>query len=127
MDSPQDLNSVLDLMFLYTNIEEFNNYTISPDFWGLSNHTSLSVYIIIKEKFIQDRKLAIVKNSKKEKKFINKLRSRVSYIDTTNIHNCEILEEVTQEFASIAEELWYKHSKYGNILKHSGMRSAIEI
>jgi len=127
MDSPQDLNSVLDLMFLYTNIEEFNNYTISPDFWGLSNHTSLSVYIIIEEKFIQDRKLAIVKNSKKEKKFINKLRSRVSYIDTTNIHNCEILEEVTQEFASIAEELWYKHSKYGNILKHSGMRSAIEI
>ena len=127
MDSPQDLNSVLDLMFLYTNIEEFNNYTISPDFWGLSNHTSLSVYIIIKEKFIQDRKLAIVKNSKKEKKFINKLRSRVSYIDTTNIHNCEILEEVTQEFASIAEELWYKHSKYGNTLKHSGMRSAIEI
>ena len=127
MDSLQDLNSVLDLMFLHTNVEKFNNYTISSDFWGLSDHTSLSVYIIIEEKFIHDRKLAIIKNSEKEKKFINELRNRVSCIDTTNIHNCEILEEVTQEFASIAEELWYKHSKYGNTLKHSGMRSVIEI
>jgi len=116
VDSPQDLNSVLNLIFLYANIEEFNNHIILPDFWGLSDHTSLSVYIIIKEEF---RKLAIVKNSEKEKEFINELRNKVSYIDTTNIYNCEMLEEVIQELASIIKKLWYKHSKYGNITKYS--------
>jgi len=35
----------------------------------------------------------------------------ISYIEISNIHNYEILEEVTQDFTSITEELWYKHSK----------------
>jgi len=33
LNNPQDLNSVLDLMFLYANVEEFNNYIILPDLW----------------------------------------------------------------------------------------------
>jgi len=33
LNNPQDLNSVLDLMFLYANVEELNNYIISPDLW----------------------------------------------------------------------------------------------
>ena len=106
MDNPQDSNLVLDLIFLHTNTEEFNNHMISLDFQSLSNHTSLSVYIIIK-------------NSEKEKKFVNKLRNKISCINTTNIYNCEKLEEVTQEFTSIVEELWYKYSKYVNITKCS--------
>jgi len=31
VNSPQDSNSVLDLMFLYVNVEEFNNHMISPN------------------------------------------------------------------------------------------------
>ena len=50
---------------------------ISLDLWGLSNHASLLVYIIIEKEFIQDKKLAIVKNSKKEKEFVNDLRNRI--------------------------------------------------
>ena len=37
----------------------------------------------------------------------------------TNIYNYERLEEVIQEFASVTEEIWYKHSKYVNITKCS--------
>ena len=37
----------------------------------------------------------------------------------TNIYNYKWLEEVIQEFASIIEEIWYKHSKYVNITKYS--------
>ena len=88
------------------NAEEFNNHMISLDFQSLSDHTSLSVYIIIK-------------NSGKEKKFVNKLRNKISCINTTNIYDCEKLEEVTQEFTSIVEKLWYKYSKYVNITKCS--------
>ena len=115
----QGLNSVLDLMFLWANVEEFNNHMISLNLWESSDHTSLSVCIIIKKEFIQDKKLAIVKNSKKEKEFVNDLKNRISCIDMSNIHNHDMLEDVTQEFASITKKLWYKHSKLVNITKQS--------
>ena len=77
-------------------MEKFNNHFILPDLWGLSNHTPLSVYIIIEEKFIQEKKLTIVKNSKKkEEEFINNLRNRISYMEMSNIHNHKRLKEVT--------------------------------
>ena len=36
----------------------------------------------------------------------------VGHIDLTNISNCEILEDITQEFTFIIEELWYKFRLY---------------
>ena len=104
---------------------------MSPDLWEPSNHAPLSVCIIIKEEFIQDKKLAIVKNSKKEKEFVNKLRNKVRYINITNIYSHDMLKDVTQEFASITEEIWYKHtlnmSTLLNTLRYSGIRNATEI
>ena len=50
------------------------------------------VCIIIEKEFIQDRKLAIVRNSKKEK-IINALRNKISDISLTNIHNHDKLEK----------------------------------
>ena len=67
VDNSQNLNLVLDLMFLQVDAEEFNNHQILPDLWNPSNHTSLSVYIIIEEEIIQDRKQTIIKNSEEEK------------------------------------------------------------
>jgi len=92
-------------MFLYANIKEFNNRSILTDLQGPFNHALLSVHIVIKKEFIQEKKLTIIKNSKEEKEFINKLRNRISCIDTTNILNHKKLEEVTQEFTTIVEEL----------------------
>ena len=53
------------------------------------------VNIIIEKKVIQDKKQAIVKNNEKEKEFVNELKNRISCIDTMNILDCEILEEIT--------------------------------
>ena len=113
------MNSVLDLMFLWANTEEFNNHSISPSLQELSNHALSVVHIAIKREFIQEKKQSIVINSEEEKAFINELRNIVGYIDLTNISNYKVLEGITQEFASITEELWYKHSKNVNIDKHS--------
>jgi len=85
----------------------------------LSDHAFLSVYIIIKKEFIQEKKLAIVKNSKEEKEFVNCLKSRVGNINMTNIHNCETLEETVKKFTSIVEELCYKHTRQMHITKYS--------
>ena len=63
------------------------------------------VNIIIEKKVIQDKKQAIVKNNEKEKEFVNELKNRISCIDTMNILDCEMLEEITQEFAFIIEKL----------------------
>ena len=73
------------------------------------------VNIIIEKKVIQDKKQAIVKNNEKEKEFVNELKNRISCIDTMNILDCEMLEEITQEFAFIIEKLWYKYFKCVNI------------
>jgi len=82
-------------MFLQAESEEFNNHQISPDLQSSSNHTSLSVFIIIEEEFIQERKQSIVRNSKKEKEFINELRNKISIVDMTNIISCNMLEHIT--------------------------------
>ena len=63
--------------------------------WKPSNHTLLFLYIIIKEEVIQDRKLAIVKNNKEEKEFVNDLRNRIECINKTNIYSHNILEDIT--------------------------------
>ena len=59
-DNIWDSNSVFDLMFLCSILEELNNHFILPDLWGPSDHAFLSVYIIIEERFIQEKKLAII-------------------------------------------------------------------
>jgi len=61
-------------MFLQANSEEFNNYSILPDLWSLSDYTSLIVNIIINEEFIQDKCWTIIKNSKEEESFVSKLK-----------------------------------------------------
>jgi len=65
MDNLQDSNLVLDLMFLWADVEEFNNHHISPNLQSPSNHTHLLVSVIIEEEFIQERKQFIVRNRKR--------------------------------------------------------------
>ena len=84
----------------------------------LPDYAFLSVYIIIKEEFIQENKLTIVKNSKEEKEFVNCLKSKVGNINMTNIHNCETLEKTVKKFTSIVKELWYKHARQMHITKY---------
>ena len=65
-NNSQELNSVLDLMFLCENMEEFSNHIISPDLWSLLDHTLLSICIIIEKKFIQEKKQAMLRIVKKK-------------------------------------------------------------
>ena len=93
-DNFQDLNSVLNLTFFWAESEESNNYIISPDFQSLSDHAPLLVSIILKKEFIQEKKQFIIRDSNKEKEFVNKLRNRLGSMAMTNIISCKILEYV---------------------------------
>jgi len=66
---------------------------------------------MIEEELIQEKKLAIIENSIKEKEFINGLISRVGNIDTSNIYSWETLEEIANKFASIVKELWNEDAR----------------
>lgn len=63
---------------------------------SLSNYAHLLVSIIIKEKFIQEIKQTIIKNSKEEKEFAKELRNKICNINITNNLNSDTLEYVTQ-------------------------------
>jgi len=55
VDNPNELNFVINLMFLKNHSEELNTYLIIPNLRILSNHTSLVVNIAIHEEFIQEK------------------------------------------------------------------------
>ena len=69
-DNDQDSNSILDLVFLYPNLIELNNYHTHPDWRLSSDHISISVDISIVEEQIQSSKYVLIKNSEEEDQFI---------------------------------------------------------
>jgi len=106
-------------MFLQANSEEFNNHSILPDLWSLSNYTPLIVIIIINEEFIQDKYWTIIKNSEEEESFVSKLKSEIGNTNITDISDSKSLERVVYKFVSILANLWNKYSKHVKITKHS--------
>jgi len=118
-DNQQDSNLIIDLMFLRPESSEYNNHIIHPNLRLTSDHTSLTVNILIFEEQILLRRCMLIKNSDEENKFVNKLIEKIKEMNTSYIHNESILEQIVQEFASNMERTWYKYSKIVNITKHS--------
>jgi len=86
-------------------LEEFNNHLIFLDLQSPLDYASLSVSIIVEEEFIQEKKQSIVRNSDKEKEFVNKLRCKMNSVEITNIANYKELECAIQEFSLTIEDL----------------------
>ena len=119
LDNHNDLNSVINLIFLRQDSLKLDNYMIYPD-WRLSlDYTSLSVNITVIEEHVQTKKCTLVKNSKEEEKFIEELINTIAKLNTENISNKEMLEQIVQTLANEIDRLWLKHSKVINITRHS--------
>ena len=86
---------VIDLIFLYTNSEEFNNHQITLNLRSLFDYAPLLVSIIIKEKFVQEKKQIIVKNSEEEKEFVKELKVQIGNKYMNNILDSDSLEYLT--------------------------------
>ena len=94
IDNPNESNSVINLIFLWVNLEEIDTYFILPNLQSFSNHALLIVDIIISKELIQDKWQTIIKHSKKEEGFINELKNTVGNIDTTYIPDSKTLEKI---------------------------------
>jgi len=83
------------LIFLYTNSEEFNNHQITLNLRSLFDYAPLLVSIIIKEKFVQEKKQIIVKNSEEEKEFVKELKVQIGNKYMNNILDSDSLAYLT--------------------------------
>ena len=69
-NNPNNANSVIDLMFLWADLNKIDNHLILPESRSLSDYTSLTVDIYIDKEFIQEKRQIIIWNSKDEKKLL---------------------------------------------------------
>ena len=90
-------------MFLQANSEKFDNHSIPPDLYSPSNHTLLTVDIVINKKFIQTKQRTIIKNSEEEELFITELKNEFGNINISDIPDCESLKRVVQKFTTISD------------------------
>jgi len=119
LNNSQDLNSVIDLMFLRYRSGELDHNFIYPDWHLSSDHVPLTVTIPIIKEHVQNKKQLIIKDSEKEKSFINDLIKEIKAIDTNNLTNVKLLEKVINLLANTIEETWYKNLKIVNITIYS--------
>jgi len=92
-------------MFLRPELLEYNNHTIHSNLRLTSDHAPFTVNISIFEEYIQTRRCTLVKNGKEENKFINELIEAIKEMNTKNICNKNILNQIIQELASTIERL----------------------
>jgi len=59
-----------------------------------SDHAPLTIDISISEEFIQDKQCTIIRNSKKEEKFVISIKNTIGNINTLNILSNESLKEL---------------------------------
>ena len=98
LDNNQSLNSVIDLISLRYGLEELDNHIIYPDWQLSSDHTLLTITILIVEQHVHNRKCLIVKGSMEEKSFIKDLIKDIKTIDTSNLTDINSLENVIDLF-----------------------------
>ena len=72
-------------MFLHSGSTKLNNYSIHPDWYLSSDHTSLIVTIPIAEEYITLSKLSILKKSEEEATFVKEATAIIKNLNTSNL------------------------------------------
>jgi len=106
-------------MFLRFGSDELNNHSIHFDWHLASDYALLTITISIIKEHIQTKKCTIVKNSEKEKIFINKVIKAIKDINTSDLSDIVSLKNIVCSFICSLERIWEKNSKIINITEHS--------
>jgi len=87
-------------MFLRNRLTELNNHQIHPDLHLFSDHTSLSITIVIEDENINEVKYSIAKNSEEEANFVKEVLFAIKKINISDLSNISKLEEVVNSLTS---------------------------
>ena len=93
-DNMNSANTVLDLMFLWSNDPGFNNHCILPEIRHPSDHAPLYVTVSINNKNINIKWRAIPKDSNKEADFVSRYTNEIKQVNTNNIQSKQALKDV---------------------------------
>ena len=118
-DNDQSLNLVINLMFLRYSSEKLDNHTTHSEQRLASDHTPLTITILIEKQCILNRKHSIIKDSIEEKVFIKDIIKDITIINTFYLTNIKSSEKAINSFAKAIESAWGKNSKIINISRHS--------
>ena len=119
LDIAGELNSVINLMFLWSGLTELNNHSVHLDWYLSSDHAPLTVSIAIDEENINSFRYSIAKNSEEEIHFIKEVKHTIRSVDISDISDPIKLEETTNSLTSKIEYAWRMNSKWVNITKYS--------
>ena len=112
-------NSVINLMFLCSGLNELNNHSIHPDWHLILDHIPLTVTIPIEEEFIQLSKLSLPKKNEEEEVFVTEVVDIFKSLDTSILSNQESLELVVNLLALRIDQAWNTNARKVNIIQHS--------
>jgi len=96
---------------------ELNSHEIYPELRYPSDHTPLTINIIIDKEFIQVKRCTIVKNSKEESNFMSDFIKNFRIIKTLNISDKESFEYIVHDYANLVNSTWFKNSCMVNIMR----------
>jgi len=118
-NTPGELNSVIDLMFLHFDFSKLDQHSILLESYLSSDHAPLTVTIPLSEEVVQTSKLTLASKSDQESEFIKDVISNFKGLDMTSIKNSDKLDQVIKQFGSIIDNIWTKNAKKSRISKHS--------
>ena len=118
-DTAGEADLVIDLMLLRSWSIELNNHLIHPDLRLTSDHIPLTITIPIAKEKVNLSKLSILKNSEEEIMFVNEVMTIIKNLNTSNLMDCDKLEDIVNLLVSNIEQVWGKNTKQVNIMKHS--------
>jgi len=110
-DIAGEANLVIDLIFLPSRSIELNNHSIYSDLCLTLDHAPLTVSIPIAEENVNLSKLSISKNSKEEITFVNEITIIIKNLNTSNLMDCDKLEDIVNLLASNIKQGWGKNTK----------------
>ena len=110
-DTEGEANSVIDLIFLHSRSNELNNHSIYPKQHLISDYAPFSVSIPIAEENIISSRLSIPKNSEEEIVFIKEITVIIKNLNTSNLSDCNKLEDIVNLLESKIKQAWVKNAK----------------
>jgi len=118
-DTVEEVNSVIDLIFLRYGSSKLDQHLIHPDSCLSSNYAPLTITIPIADEIVSTSKLSIPQNSKQEIAFVEEVILIFKNLDTYNIIDKNNLENTVNQLEVLIKQAWTKNAKRLRITKYS--------
>ena len=115
----EEVNLVINLMFLWYRSSKLNQHSIHPDSHLSSDYAPLTITISIANEIVSIFKLSIPQNSEQKTAFVKEIISIFKNLETSNITNKDNMENTVNHLEALIKQACTKNTKRSRITKHS--------